>query len=54
MRRISRMAAFLTLGLAGVAALLGGLSWDAVLHARDLDLAAHEGSSRWPTPATSS
>src|SRR5437667_10532383 len=38
-----RTAAFLSAGLLGVAALLGGLALDAYLHARDPSLAHREG-----------
>ncbi len=38
-----RLGSFLTLGLSGVLLLLGGLAWDAVLHAADPTLAAREG-----------
>jgi len=40
---VGRLGAFLALGVAGLAALLAGLVWDAVLHARDPGLAAREG-----------
>jgi hypothetical protein len=40
---MKRLAAFLTAGLAGVVALLGGLALDAYLHAKDPTLAHREG-----------
>lgn len=38
-----RLSYFVALGLLGVMSLLAGLSWDAILHARDPALAAEEG-----------
>lgn len=46
-----RLNTFLAIGLAGVIALLGGLSWDALAHANDPHLARHEGVFTLANPA---
>ncbi len=46
-----RLNTFLAIGLAGVTALVAGLSWDAVVHAADPHLAGHEGVFTLANPA---
>lgn len=47
---MKRLSFFVALGLLGVVALLAGLSWDALLHARDPALAAEEGLFTFANP----
>ncbi len=46
-----RLNTFLAIGVAGVITLLAGLSWDAVAHAGDPQLARHEGIFTLANPA---
>jgi hypothetical protein len=48
--QVRRLGRFLALGTAGLVALLAGLAWDAVLHARGPGLAAREGVSTPSNP----